>query len=125
MPSRTPRPDLPAVKELRHKLLDKAPLPAGKPVLRVGVSQQLVVRALSRATGVDEGVIAHRLSGTWIPRAESFTALMAAETSDADVSRPYPFFLAYPLEDDLEAEQEVPRVVAVGPLLGVWARKPG
>ena len=70
---------------------------------RVGVSQQLVVRALSRATGVDEGVIAHRLSGTWVPRAESFTALMAAETSDADVSRPYPFFLAYPLEDELDA----------------------
>ena len=70
---------------------------------RVGVSQQLVVRALSRATGVDEGVIAHRLSGTWLPRPESFTALRAEETSDADVSRPYPFFLAYPLEDELDA----------------------
>jgi DNA ligase-1 len=70
---------------------------------RVGVSQQLVVRALARATGVDEGVIAHRLSGTWLPRAESFLSLSASETSDADVSRPYPFFLAYPLEDDLEA----------------------
>ena len=69
---------------------------------RVGVSQQLVVRALSRATGVDEGVIAHRLSGTWMPRAESFTALLAEETSDADVSRPYPFFLAYALESDVE-----------------------
>ena len=70
---------------------------------RVGVSQQLVVRALARATGVDEGVIAHRLSGTWLPRAESFTSLSATETSDADVSRPFPFFLAYPLEDELEA----------------------
>jgi DNA ligase 1 len=70
---------------------------------RVGVSQQLVVRALSRATGVDEGVIAHRLSGTWVPRPESFMALLAEETSDADVSRPYPFFLAYPLEDALDA----------------------
>jgi DNA ligase-1 len=70
---------------------------------RVGVSQQLVVRALSRATGVDEGVIAHRLSGTWVPRAESFLSLRAEETSDADVSRPYPFYLAYALEDELEA----------------------
>jgi DNA ligase 1 len=70
---------------------------------RVGVSQLLVVRALSRATGVNEGVIAHRLSGTWLPRAESFTALLATETSDADVSRPYPFFLAYALEGDVEA----------------------
>jgi DNA ligase-1 len=69
---------------------------------RVGVSQQLVVRALARVTGVDKGVIAHRLSGTWLPRAESFRSLSASETSDADVSRPYPFFLAYPLEDDLE-----------------------
>jgi DNA ligase-1 len=69
---------------------------------RVGVSQQLVVRALSKATGVNEGVIAHRLSGTWLPRAESFTSLAARETSDADVSRPYPFYLAYPLEDELE-----------------------
>lgn len=70
---------------------------------RVGVSQQLVVRALSRATGVDEAVIAHRLSGQWQPRPESFTALLAAETSDTDVSRPYPFYLAHPLEHDLES----------------------
>jgi DNA ligase-1 len=70
---------------------------------RVGVSQQLVVRALAKATGVAEGVIAHRLSGTWVPRAESFASLSASETSDADISRPYPFFLAYPLEEDVEA----------------------
>jgi DNA ligase-1 len=70
---------------------------------RVGVSQQLVVRALARATGVDEGVIAHRLSGTWVPRAASFLALRAEETSDADVSRPYPFYLAYAIEGELDA----------------------
>lgn len=70
---------------------------------RVGVSQQLVVRALARATGVDEGVIAHRMSGTWLPKPESFSALLAAETADADASRPYPFYLAYALEDELEA----------------------
>jgi DNA ligase 1 len=70
---------------------------------RVGVSQQLVVRALSKASGVDEGAIAHRLSGHWEPRAESFSALLAAETGDADVSKPYPFFLAYAIEDELES----------------------
>jgi DNA ligase 1 len=69
---------------------------------RVGVSQQLVVRALSRASGIDEGVIAHRLSGTWTPRGDSFTALFAAETGDADISKPYPFYLAYAIEDELE-----------------------
>jgi DNA ligase 1 len=70
---------------------------------RVGVSNQLVVRALARATGVDEGVIAHRMSGHWEPKAASFLALSAAETGDADLSRPYPFYLAYPLESSLEA----------------------
>lgn len=70
---------------------------------RVGVSSQLVTRALAQATGVDEGVIAHRLSGHWEPRASTFLALSAPETGDADISRPYPFYLAYPLESSLEA----------------------
>ena len=69
---------------------------------RVGVSQQLVVRALSRASGIDEGTIAHRLSGHWEPRAEAFSALLATETGDADASKPYPFYLAYAIEGELE-----------------------
>ena len=70
---------------------------------RVGVSQQLVVRGLARASGFDEAVIAHRLSGHWEPTAESFTALLAPGTGDADVSKPYPFYLAYALEQELDA----------------------
>jgi len=70
---------------------------------RVGVSQQLVVRALARVSGIAEGVIAHRLSGAWEPRAASWTALVAVETADADISRPYPFYLAYALEEELDA----------------------
>jgi DNA ligase-1 len=70
---------------------------------RVGVSNQLVTRALAHATGVSEGVIAHRMSGHWEPTAASFLALSATETGDADTSRPYPFYLAYPLESSLEA----------------------
>jgi DNA ligase-1 len=69
---------------------------------RVGVSHLLVVRALARASGIEEGVIAHRLSGNWEPRAATFTALLAAETGDADVSKPYPFYLAYAIEDAVE-----------------------
>lgn len=70
---------------------------------RVGVSEQLVVRALSRASGVEEGVIAHRLGGNWVPTSEGFTALVAPDAADADESRPYPFYLAYALEDELPA----------------------
>ncbi len=70
---------------------------------RVGVSQQLVVRALAKATGIDEGVVAHRLTGEWKPNAAFFSSLVASETKDADSSRPYPFFLAYSLEGDVDA----------------------
>jgi DNA ligase-1 len=69
---------------------------------RVGVSQQLVVRALARVGGIDEGVIAHRLTGTWKPTPASYSALFTEDTTDADPARPYPFFLAYPLEVVLE-----------------------
>lgn len=69
---------------------------------RVGVSQQLVTRALAQSSGVDEATLAHRLSGNWSPSAEWFTALVTADTRDADRSRPYPFYLAYALENTLE-----------------------
>jgi DNA ligase-1 len=65
---------------------------------RVGASQQLVTRALAEMSGVPEGVLSHRLMGAWEPTADFFHRLTAADTSDADVSRPYPFFLAHPLE---------------------------
>jgi DNA ligase 1 len=65
---------------------------------RVGVSQLLVVRALAQVSGIEEGVLAHRLTGTWTPSAASYAALIAGDTKDADISRPYPFFLAHALE---------------------------
>ena len=65
---------------------------------RVGASARLVVRALAELSGVDEGTIAHRLMGAWEPAPEFFRRLIAADTRDADISRPYPFYLAYPLE---------------------------
>jgi DNA ligase-1 len=69
---------------------------------RVGVSQQLVVRALARVGGVDEGVVAHRLTGTWEPKPDAYARLFSGDTTDADTSRPYPFYLAYALESPLE-----------------------
>jgi DNA ligase-1 len=65
---------------------------------RVGASQQLVLRALAQVSGIEEGVVAHRLMGAWEPSPQFFERLVAPDTRDADVSRPYPFFLAHPLE---------------------------
>jgi len=69
---------------------------------RVGVSQNLVVRALAEASGVEANVLAHRLMGDWQPTANFAAQILAMETADADVSRPYPFCLAYPLEGEIE-----------------------
>jgi DNA ligase-1 len=69
---------------------------------RVGASSRLVERALSLASGVPEGAIAHRLMGGWEPTPEFFARLVAPDVHDADVSRPYPFYLAYPLGGPLE-----------------------
>src|SRR5438067_3798969 len=66
---------------------------------RVGVSQNLVTRALAEASGVDAAVIAHRLMGDWEPTADFVRQFLSKDASDADISRPYPLCLAYPLED--------------------------
>jgi DNA ligase-1 len=65
---------------------------------RVGVSQQLVTRALAKVSGVDPAIIAHRLMGDWEPNPAFFDQLRALESHDADHSRPYPFCLAHALE---------------------------
>lgn len=65
---------------------------------RVGVSHKLVVRGLAEATGIDAEVLAHRLMGTWAATSEFYNQLVHPDAQDAQLSRPYPFFLASPLE---------------------------
>ena len=65
---------------------------------RVGVSQQLVTRALAESAGIEPATIAHRLMGDWQPSPVFLTELLAHDAADADPSRPYPFFLAYALD---------------------------
>jgi DNA ligase-1 len=67
---------------------------------RVGVSQQLVVRALAAASGLDGAAIAHRLMGSWQPTPLFYDMLVAKESNADDISRPFPFCLAYPFEGD-------------------------
>jgi DNA ligase-1 len=66
---------------------------------RIGISQKTIVNALAKTAGVDAAIIAHRISGDWEPATTSFTALLGGE--GGDLSRPYPFYLAYALEEDL------------------------
>ncbi len=68
---------------------------------RVGVSRRLVVRALERFSGIDAAVITHRLMGEWPATADTYRRILSPDTRDADISRPYPFYLAYPLTEEL------------------------
>ena len=68
---------------------------------RVGVSKTLVARALAEVAGLDPAVMAHRLMGRPIETAAEFAALLSPDETAADSRRPYPFFLASPLDDDI------------------------
>ena len=74
---------------------------------RVGVSQQLVTRALAKVSGVEAAIVAHRLMGDWEPSPEFYDRLRLTDARDADHSRPYPFCLAHPLEGPPEALGDV------------------
>jgi DNA ligase 1 len=67
---------------------------------RVGVSQLLVVRALSALSELPTDVIAMRLMGEWSPSAEFFKQLLnpELETDETPIARPFPFHLAHQVD---------------------------
>ena len=67
---------------------------------RVGVSQSLVVRALSQFSELPTDVIALRLMGEWTPSAEFFKELTdpELESQETPIARPFPFHLAHQLD---------------------------
>lgn len=69
---------------------------------RIGVSQKLMVNALSKTVQLEPSVIAHRISGNWDPSSISFDELLSEHVAIADLSKPYPFYLAYAIEDDVQ-----------------------
>lgn len=102
---------------------------------RIGVSQKLMVKALAKYTNQDESILAHRLMGKWHPQQTTFQELLLEDRKADDYSRPYPFYLAYPLEDDPEelgAEEEWQaehkwdgirgQLIVRGDQLFVWSR---
>ncbi len=78
---------------------------------RVGVSKLLVIRAMARAAGLDDKLVAQRMIGytdtAVAPDAERYLALVAPlEAGGAAPAvtggQPYPFFLAHPLQQSPE-----------------------
>ena len=66
---------------------------------RIGVSQKLMVNALARSVKLEPSVIAHRISGNWDPSTITFDELLSENAVSTDWSKPYPFYLAYAIEE--------------------------
>ena len=69
---------------------------------RIGVSQKLMTKALSKATEIDEDVLAYKLMGNWDPQKISFQKLILEENEEDFLPKPYPFYLAYAIEGEPE-----------------------
>jgi len=72
---------------------------------RVGVSQNLVIKALADITGLDTATLTHRIMGNWMPETYTYQQLIQEQGAADDISRPYPFFLAYPIQETSEKQK--------------------
>jgi DNA ligase 1 len=68
---------------------------------RIGVSQSTMVNALAKTSELGSSVIAHRISGNWDPVTTGFADLLSEHAVSTDYSKPYPFYLAYAIEDEV------------------------
>ncbi len=74
---------------------------------RIGVSKGIVVKALEKFSDIPAKTLQYRLMGNWTPSIEFYDTLLSKDTTDADLSQPYPFFLASPLQEELETLGDV------------------
>ncbi len=70
---------------------------------RIGVSQQLMVKALAKVTLQSASAIAFGISGRWDPAVTSFARLTSSASVSEDPGKPYPFYLAHQLAEIPEA----------------------
>jgi DNA ligase-1 len=72
---------------------------------RVGVSQNLVIKALAEISGIEAPTLTHRIMGNWQPDTYQYSQLIQEKDDSDDISRPYPFFLAYPIQETSEKQK--------------------
>lgn len=66
--------------------------------LRFGVSKNLIIQALAKVAGVDKETMGHRLMGDYVPTPQYYNNLLIQDVTIERVSKPYPYFLASPVE---------------------------
>ncbi|WP_452221986.1 ATP-dependent DNA ligase [Lacinutrix salivirga] len=68
---------------------------------RIGVSKKTLVNALAKLSGIDANQLMHSIIGNWTVDSIAFEELLTGQHINYDNSKPYPFFLAYALDKDL------------------------
>lgn len=71
--------------------------------LRMGVSKNLLIQALAQIAEIEKEVMSFRLMGDYLPTPESYRNLMDQKLTIEKKSKPYPYFLASPVENPHEA----------------------
>ncbi|RYD73497.1 MAG: ATP-dependent DNA ligase, partial [Sphingobacteriales bacterium] len=69
---------------------------------RIGVSNKMLVNALAKQSSLDSAQIMHSIMGKWNPYEITFNELINGIHVNTDNSWPYPFCLAYALENEPE-----------------------
>jgi len=69
---------------------------------RIGVSNKMLVNALAKQSSLDSAQIMHSIMGKWNPYEITFHELINGVHVNTDNSWPYPFCLAYALEQEPE-----------------------
>ena len=87
---------------------------------RVGVSHNLVIKALAEITKLDAATLTHRIMGNWLPETYTYAQLIQEQGAADDISRPYPFFLAYPIQETSEKRKTADEIQLALGEAGQW-----
>lgn len=68
---------------------------------RLGVSSKTLINALAKHYQMDASAVAHSVMGDWKMGEVTFDDLIKGHYTDTQLSKPYPFCLAYSLEKEL------------------------
>ncbi|WP_447640995.1 MULTISPECIES: ATP-dependent DNA ligase [Chitinophagaceae] len=68
---------------------------------RIGVSAKTLINAIAKYFQLEPSAIAHAIMGDWNMKEVNFESLVFGQYTDTNLSKPYPFCLAYPLEKEL------------------------
>lgn len=74
---------------------------------RIGVSNKMLINALAKYYQLEPAAVAHSIMGDWQFGAITFDELVHGTYTNTQLSQPYPFCLAYPIEQSIESIGEV------------------